>query len=79
MTAQAQGNEAVNKAVAALFHQMAQMALEGRITEVFFWFRHASGDADYDYVVYDQPDMLYDLGSVILLERVDPRKEEAPR
>lgn len=46
-------------------------ARKGNITDAFLLVRYADEEYDHDYWTGDLPDMLYELGSAILTERIE--------
>lgn len=52
---------------------LLQQARAGQIQELFVMVR-AEGELDYDFITMDTDDMLYELGTVILNERLETKK-----
>lgn len=56
--------------VVAMLESHLAAARRGEVRDVFVLCRDGSGEYNYDYLARDLPDMLYELGTVILTERV---------
>lgn len=53
----------------AFLRELTRQAESGVVQEVFAWFRCSDRTSGHDFIADDPDDMLYELGSVILLER----------
>lgn len=58
-----------NSATVALLQSLLADARKGEVQEVFVHYRYDDGVTDYEYTHDDVPDLLYELGSAILLEK----------
>lgn len=58
-------------AMVAFLKELLRQAELNEITEVFLWIRAGDGSTDYQYLANDTEDMLFELGTVILDERIN--------
>lgn len=58
-----------NPEAVALLQVLLDEARAGRLQDVFALWRAADGSYDYEFTVADVPDLMYELGNAILLER----------
>lgn len=58
-------------AVVALLEVYLEAARRGLITDAFVLYRCCDESYGYEYLFGDVPDMLYELGSAILTERIE--------
>jgi len=58
-----------NPETVALLRELTRDAEKGEIQDVFVQFRCRDGGYDHSFTTTDPADMLYELGTVILLER----------
>jgi hypothetical protein len=61
-----------NPEAVAMLRDMLAAVEAGQLTEIFLLGRWPNGEYSYDFLVIDVPDLLYELGTVILTER-EPR------
>jgi hypothetical protein len=67
-----------NYELVAMLRELLKAVQAGDITEAFMWYRCTDNSTDYNFLVDDSADMLYELGTIIMDERSAGERDPVP-